>query len=277
MIRTVKALYTWLIWVFFLLVLASLLFPISWWLVFFPLILAIVTPSPRADRQPPRTIRPPVIGRWITGNSPANKVPSHGVRTLGQAFAIDILQSPNSPERTSPGWALRQAPPEDYACFGQPVLASSSGTVVAKLDKMHDHRARNTWPGLIFMMSIEAFVRGLASPRFTLGNHVIIDHGDGAFSLYAHLKHGSVSITTGQQVQAGDFLGQVGNTGNSSEPHLHFQLMDRANPTMAAGLPFRWAHITTDPEPDPYWTPKKPALEQVAGLPATGQVFHCPG
>ena len=62
--------------------------------------------------------------------------------------------------------------------------------------------------------------------------------GGGAFVLYAHMKPGSVRVKTGDKVKRGDVIGHVGNTGNSSEPHLHLHVMDGPSPLLADGLPY---------------------------------------
>lgn len=76
-----------------------------------------------------------------------------------------------------------------------------------------------------------------------LGNYVLIDHGQSEFSLYAHLKPGSVRVKPGDQVKAGDVIGNLGSSGNSTEPHLHFQITDK--PDLAgAGIPMNFSNIT---------------------------------
>lgn len=126
------------------------------------------------------------------------------------------------------------------------------------------------------MMTFEAFTRGLGGPRFVLGNHVVVDHGEGVFSLYAHLQRESADVRVGDEVAADDQLGRVGNTGNTSEPHLHFQLMDRADASRAAGLPFRWSGLEFEQTPDARWAPDGLKVRGEVGLPATGQVFTAP-
>jgi murein DD-endopeptidase MepM/ murein hydrolase activator NlpD len=69
------------------------------------------------------------------------------------------------------------------------------------------------------------------------GNVVIIDHGNNQFGYYAHLKPFTVSVKAGARVRAGDALGEVGNSGDSSEPHLHFHVMNNADPEQADGIP----------------------------------------
>jgi murein DD-endopeptidase MepM/ murein hydrolase activator NlpD len=69
-----------------------------------------------------------------------------------------------------------------------------------------------------------------------LGNHVIARSGD-VIAAFAHLAPGSVAVKKGQAVRTGDVIGRVGHTGNSTSPHLHFQLMDSLDPTTAKGVP----------------------------------------
>jgi murein DD-endopeptidase MepM/ murein hydrolase activator NlpD len=69
------------------------------------------------------------------------------------------------------------------------------------------------------------------------GNVVIINHGNNQFGYYAHLKPFSVTVKPGAQVKAGDVLGEVGNSGDSSEPHLHFHVMNNPDPSQGDGIP----------------------------------------
>ncbi len=75
------------------------------------------------------------------------------------------------------------------------------------------------------------------------GNYVVIDHGLGEWGFYAHLAEGSITVRTGDTVEAGQIVGRVGNTGNSEEPHLHFQLMDGPDFLSANGLPVRFSDL----------------------------------
>ena len=76
-----------------------------------------------------------------------------------------------------------------------------------------------------------------------LGNYVMIDHGKSEFSLYAHLKPGSVRVKAGDQVKAGDVIGKLGSSGNSTEPHLHFHVTDNPDPA-GAGIPMNFSNVT---------------------------------
>jgi murein DD-endopeptidase MepM/ murein hydrolase activator NlpD len=69
---------------------------------------------------------------------------------------------------------------------------------------------------------------------------VIIALGHGRFAFYAHLKPGSIRVKPGARVTRGQILGQLGNSGTSSGPHLHFQVMDRPSPLASDGLPYEF-------------------------------------
>ena len=70
------------------------------------------------------------------------------------------------------------------------------------------------------------------------GNHIILDLGAGRYCMYAHFQPGSIKVKVGERVKRGQVLGLVGNSGNSTEPHLHFQVMDGPSPLGTEGLPY---------------------------------------
>ena len=75
------------------------------------------------------------------------------------------------------------------------------------------------------------------------GNYVLIRHANGEHSLYAHLKHGSVRVNPGDNVTAGAQIAEAGSSGNSTEPHLHFQLIDGPDLNAARGLPIIFSDL----------------------------------
>lgn len=95
----------------------------------------------------------------------------------------------------------------------------------------------------VFAM-VEGSLRELRGADGVIGNQVVIDRGDGVFALVAHLKQGSTTVRVGGRVRAGDVIGACGNSGNSTEPHVHAQLMDRARAGSARGLPMNFDGIT---------------------------------
>ncbi|MFE3589185.1 M23 family metallopeptidase [Streptomyces niveus] len=200
----------------------------------------------------------PVSGRWTALNSPATKVPSHGIHSYGQTYAIDILAAPDPDPRPPFAmlWPLVRGN-SHYPAFGAPVLAVADATVVQVLNGRRDHLTRTSLPALAWMMLIESPLRESAGPSWIVGNHVVLDLGDGTYAMYAHLKQGSVTVAAGDRVRAGQRIAACGNTGNSTESHVHFQLMDGPDLDTARGIPFTWRGVgvpangeSFTPEPD---------------------------
>lgn len=216
-------------------------------LVVGPLAILLGIFGPRLLPEPPaRVVHAPVAGRWLALNSPATKVPSHGVRAYGQAYAIDLVAEPDDVPRPEFGSGGGWRDAHDYPAFGAPVLAMIDGTVVAASDGRRDHRARSNMLSVLYLMVLEAPVRQLGGSGFIVGNHVTIRGDDGVFALVAHLQQGSVAVRVGERVTAGQQIARCGNSGNSTEPHVHAQLMDRANPVVAQGVPMAFARIRVD-------------------------------
>ncbi|MGW9552685.1 M23 family metallopeptidase [Citricoccus zhacaiensis] len=282
--RAIARWQTWWVRLFIVLVLVMSVAPVPrLWAVacmVVPLLLFCVRPP--AQRGDPVEMHVPVRGRWIACNSPGSRVPSHGVRAHGQMYAVDLLldaadevTDDSTATAPSPGWSLRGRKPEDYPSYGAPVVAMASGTVVHVTDRLRDHRARDSWPTLIWMMTLEGFLRVLGGARRILGNRVIVRHDDGTYAAYAHLRNGSAAVRPGDRVDAGQLLGQVGNTGNTSEPHLHVQLMDRPRPESAAGLPMHWSGVEIDDKRLSHrWATGYAKPSAVPDFPANGQIFE---
>jgi len=190
-------------------------------------------------RREPVEVSSPVAGRWVPVHSPADRVPSHGLHSYGQTYAIDLVHEPAGGGRPGFGWWPLERRPSDFPGFGRPVHAVADGVVVRTHGWERDHWSRTSWPSLVHLL-LET-VRELFGVSRVIGNHVVVDHGGGVFSAYAHLRRRSLGVRTGQRVTAGQQIAECGNSGNSSEPHLHFQLMDRRSFFLAAGLPFRFA------------------------------------
>jgi murein DD-endopeptidase MepM/ murein hydrolase activator NlpD len=181
-----------------------------------------------------------VRGRWSALNSPADKVPSHGLHAYGQTYAIDFVCVPEGEYAPRLAWSPVTRAPDEFPGFGRPVLAPADGTVVRVRTTARDHRSRMSWPGLLLFFA-ESAGRELAGPSRLLGNHVTIEIAPGRYAVVAHLQRGSVTVRLGDRVEAGQTIGACGNSGSSTEPHVHFQLMDHVRPLFAAGLPFRFA------------------------------------
>ena len=182
----------------------------------------------------------PFRGACRVQNSPANRVPSHGTDALGSSYAIDLVpvdERGRSAPRTWRGLLFHE-PPEVFVGFGRPILAPVSGRIEVVHDGEPDHEGRRSQLTLVPYMLGQAR-RARRGPAGLAGNHLIIAIGaEGPFVLLAHLQRGSLQVQAGQPVSEGESVARCGNSGNSTEPHLHLQVTDSTDWTEVRGLPF---------------------------------------
>ena len=187
----------------------------------------------------PVVVALPFAGRWLAMNSPARRVPSHGVDLLGQRYAIDFVGVDERHRDASVAdWRTLVAtePPERFVAFGRPILAPADGVVVAVHDGEPDHAARRSQLALVpYMLGQAGRLR--KGPAAIAGNHVVVELRAGVFAALVHLRRGSLRVAVGDAVVTGQQLGECGNSGNSTQPHVHVQLMDSADLAVARGVP----------------------------------------
>ncbi len=196
----------------------------------------------RPDRTSPLRCRLPLHGQWHAVVTPARRVPSHGTHALAQTFAFDFVAVDDRMQTSSDGYSLRRLRlrrPGAFYAFGQPVVAPCSAEVVAVCDDARDHRSRDSVAGLALWM-LEQLVRSFAGAQRLFGNHVILRLDDGTYLLFAHLRRRSARVAVGNRVTAGQVVAECGNSGNSTEPHLHCQAMDGPDPYSARGIPLEF-------------------------------------
>ena len=187
------------------------------------------------DPRPATIIAPPLRGDgWLANNGccaaesvhRAVRVPIGGTRIGKQeTFAIDWARLRDGEAFSGDG-----ARPEDWYGFGAEVLAVADGTVVA---------IQEGYPEEIPLQPATHVTR----PEDYGGNAVSFEIAPGIYAYYAHLEPGSVTVKAGDRVTSGQVLGLLGNTGNSSGPHLHFGLIDDPDPLIGESLPMvfdRW-------------------------------------
>lgn len=189
------------------------------------------------------TLTLPFTGIWMAQNSPARRVPSHGVDLFGERYAIDFVavdRRRRSSEHRDWRTFLSTEPPERFHGFGRPILAPVDGVVAAVHDGEPDHEGRRS------QLALVPYALGQAG-RLRQGVHAIAGNtvtiavrGGAAFVSLAHLRLGSIRVGVGDHVTAGQHIAACGNSGNSTEPHVHLQVMDRADPVSAAGVPLRF-------------------------------------
>ena len=209
----------------------------------------------------------PFRGRWLARNSPARRVPSHGTHLLGSTYAIDFIAVDERGRSAPPTWRawFSVEPPEAFTGFGRPILAPIGGTVVAVHDGEEDHEARRSQFALVPYAFGQA-ARLRAGAAAIAGNHVILALGpEGPFVALVHLRRGTVRVSAGDVVAAGDQLGECGNSGNSTQPHVHVQAADSLDWSRARGLPIAFRFRRSG------------QVDQVVGLPGESEIIEPAG
>ncbi|MBM4186256.1 MAG: M23 family metallopeptidase [Gemmatimonadetes bacterium] len=205
-------------------------------------------------------------GPWVAVNGPGNSsghrrtvIPLDGLPRIPQRFATDWI-------RLGPGgsaWQGDSTRNENWFGYGEPLLAVARGKVVAVKDSIIEN---------------VPFAPTMAVP-ITLetvgGNHVILDLGGGRFAFYAHLIPGSIRVRVGEMVRPGQEVGRLGNSGNSTAPHLHFHLGDAPSPLATEGIAFviaSYQDLGLAPEFPGSWSARGPPTERREELPLENRV-----
>ncbi len=191
------------------------------------------------DCDGPVVLQPPLVGHgWWDGNGCCLTVNAHRAATLPangnikppEQFAIDYVQIDKKGGCcTGPVDRLTSWP-----FFGAPVLAAAAGKIVELVEDEPEQTPGKPLVGV--------------NVGNAAGNHLIQDIGNGRYILYAHLRRGSIpaDIQLGVVLKPGQRIGGIGNTGSSTAPHLHFQVMDRPSTLNAVGLPFVFENQTLE-------------------------------
>lgn len=169
---------------------------------------------------------------WLAGNGPANTsghrralLPIDGHAAIAQRFAIDWVRLRDDGKTFHDD----EKDNKNYFAYGTEALAVADGVVTEVRDGIPENI-----PGIDS--------RAVPITLETVGgNHVILDIGGGHFAFYAHLQPGSLRVKLGEKVRRGQVVGLVGNSGNSTEPHLHFHIENASSPLGAEGLPYSLA------------------------------------
>ena len=155
----------------------------------------------------------PFKGVWTVFWGGDTKEQNYHVESLAQKNAFDIMVY-DERGSTHKGNGLIN---EDYYAFGKELFAPCDGEVVLVVDGVKDN------------------VPGTLNPIYIPGNTVVIKTSKGEYVFFAHFKQHSIVVKQGQQVKTGELLGLCGNSGNSSEPHLHFHLQNVEDMILATG------------------------------------------
>ena len=192
----------------------------------------------------PIIVQFPLRGEWLSPNTPGTKVPSHGTNQLGTRYAYDFIQVDWNRMGTPAyrvgvmQYLFSGVKLSDYYCWGQEVYSPCDGIVVVA----EDGYAENEKTNLLADMSNAYKNAHYFDPekddiQSVAGNYVIIKYSENVYAALCHLQTGSIQVSVGQMIKKGEVIGRVGHSGNSFAPHLHFQLMDSGDITVANGVP----------------------------------------
>lgn len=166
----------------------------------------------------------PLKGEWLVYQGGRTTYDNYHAAYSDERFAYDIVGIKDGKLYSGNADKL-----EDFFGFGQPVFAPADGTVAGAVDQYDDNPAMKP---------------SSSSPK--QGNNVVIDHGNGEFSMMAHLKRGSIKVKAGDKIKAGQQVGECGNSGNSPFPHLHYHLQTTQEWFRGEGLPAQFFSYTAD-------------------------------
>jgi hypothetical protein len=176
---------------------------------------------------------------WIAFQGPENASPHrrtvprmHGRYRVAQRFAIDWGRTGSAGRLVRAGTSGSKS--ADYVGYGEPVFAVSDARVVHVNDGVADNDGDK---GAVAPVTVDT----------ASGNTVILDLGHDRYALYAHLQPKSIKVRPGQMVKRGQLIGALGNSGNSSAPHLHFHVCDAPSALDCDGVPFAFATFDHQP------------------------------
>lgn len=216
------------------------------------------------------TLSLPFEGLWMARNSPARRVPSHGTDLWGERYAIDFIgvdQRHRVASERDFGTLWGTEPPERFVGFGRDILAPADGIVVEAQDGEPDHVARRSQLALVPYMlgQRKRMQQGVTA---IAGNYVTIALDGGAFVALVHLRSGWLRVAVGDRVADGQPIAACGNSGNSTQPHVHLQVMDSRDLSVARGIPLLFRRFREWPKGG------KDAVVRTAAIPAEGAVVE---
>lgn len=192
----------------------------------------------------------PFSGEWTVVNGCFTKEYSHSWEIPTQRYAYDFIML----DESGKSWEGNAKKAESYYCYDKAILSPADGVIIEIVNKSKDSLLLDS--GQFF-----SYASHIA------GNYIVIQHGEKEYSTLAHLKKDSILVKVGDKVTRGQEIARCGNTGNSSEPHLHFQLQDGPSFYFSAGLPIRFSNIKINRPSNYDCIDKRPCMDTQRILP----------
>lgn len=181
--------------------------------------------------------RAPFDGDWLISWGGENPKDNHHIGSPPQDRAVDIRKIiDDSGGQTSRGDPKRN---ESYGCWAQPIYSPIDGVVEVAVDGVPDN------------------IPGELNRPSALGNYIMVRSASGFVVVLAHFRQGSVAKRAGVPVKAGELLGQCGNSGNSTEPHLHMHVQSEISMQRSVALRIVFPSLTVGGVSKENHTPKR--------------------
>jgi len=192
---------------------------------FFIIIIPQEAESDYLDYTTKTDLRLPFDNEWVVYWGGRTIVENYHAAYSDQRFAYDFLQMDEGKTYTGNGNQN-----EDYYCFSKSIFSPGNGKILEMENQIEDN------------------VPGQMNPSNPLGNYVIIDHENGEYSFMAHFKKGSIIVNIGESITKGQKIGKCGNSGNSSEAHLHYHIQKTSVFGKGEGLPAQFKNYIVNGE-----------------------------
>lgn len=188
------------------------------------------------SQDKPIVVAPPLRGDWIAGDSLNNGTGAahrravlidNGRAWLAQRYAIDWVQV-RKVGAAMATWQGAEDKNSSYFCYDQPIYNVAPGKVVEASDGLPENVPHSGKYAVPIDFNNAA------------GNHVVVEIGPHRYVLYAHMRPGTVRVKPGDRVSSGEIIGRVGNTGSSTEPHLHMHIDDQPSFLAGNGVPYEF-------------------------------------
>ncbi|MBV9036793.1 MAG: M23 family metallopeptidase [Acidobacteriaceae bacterium] len=151
---------------------------------------------------------------------------SHSWQVIPQRYALDLVKISDLGVSSRPSGQV----PDKYFIYGAPVLAPLNGVIIAAVDRYPDRKTESRiWLGLTTVD--------------LRGNYCVIQNAPNIYCMLAHLRRGSLLVRVGQEVRSGEPIAKVGNSGYSTEPHLHLQVQTSQSFYSSIGLPIAFDSV----------------------------------